>query len=101
MKVYLKWEDIRVGKWDSNPFTWDDVAIIEEILSGGTDGYNPYDVYREIEKKSDDKKKKIVKIIAKLEGKEFSEEKYKKKKVKVTIKDVKILFESLNIKVNV
>jgi hypothetical protein len=102
MKEFLKWSDIRVGKWGSNPFTWGDVAILQEIFpAGGTDGYNPYDVYRDVNKKSEEKKKKIVKLIAKIEGKEFKEEKYKDKKIKVTVKDVKILFEALNIKVNV
>lgn len=101
MRLYLDWDDIRVGRWDSNPFTWDEVFILEEIFGGGTDGHNPYDVYKEIDKKSDEKKKTIIKIVAKLEGKEFKEEKYQNKKIKVTVKDVKILIESLNIKVNV
>jgi hypothetical protein len=101
MKLYLDWNDVRVGRWDSNPFTWDEVFILEEIFSGGTDGHNPYDVHQNINGKSEEKKKKIIKIIAKLEGKEFKEEKYQNKKIKVTVKDVKILFESLNIKVNV
>jgi len=101
MKLYLDWNDVRVGRWDSNPFTWDEVFILEEIFGGGTDGHNPYDVHQNINGKSEEKKKKIIKIIAKLEGKEFKEEKYQNKKIKVTVKDVKILFESLNIKVNV
>lgn len=102
MKLYLNWEDIRVGTWDGNPFTWDEVYILEEVFgTGGTDGLNPYDVYRDVNKKSEEKKKKLIKIVAKLEGKEFNEEKYQNKEIKVTVKDVKILFESLNIKVNV
>jgi CDP-glucose 4,6-dehydratase len=48
MKLYLDWNDIRVGRWDSNPFTWDEVFILEEIFGGGTDGHNPYDVYQNI-----------------------------------------------------
>ena len=102
VKVYLNWNDIRIGTWDNNPFTWDDVAILEEIFPGGTEGHNPYDVYRNVNGKSEDKKKKIIKIVAKLEGKEFKEEKYKNnKKIKITVKDVNILFKTLNIKVNV
>ena len=67
-----------------------------------TDGHNPYDVYKNVNGKSEDKKKKIIKIVAKLEGKEFKEEKYKNnKKIKITVKDVNILFKTLNIKVNV
>lgn len=101
MKEFLKWGDIRVGKWGSNPFTWGDVAIIQEIFPGGPSEYDLYDVHRDVNKKSEEKKKRIVKLIAKIEGKEFKEEKYKDKKIKVTVKDVKILFEALNIKVNV
>lgn len=101
MLEYLKWNDIRSGIWGSTTFTWSEVAIIVEI-QGMIGGSSTEAIYDRLKKEPKQKKKKIISIIAKLEGKEYKESKERSnKKIEITIKDVEILVEKLNINVNV
>ena len=80
MKVFLSWDDARAGVWSSTLFTWDDVALVEQLISSS--GGNP-NVGLQIAKKLTKKKKiQLIKILATLIGEEFKESKYIDKKDK-------------------
>jgi len=73
--------------WNDNPYTWDDIALVKEVIKGGraTD-----DEYLHPLLQDEKKKKRLVKLIYKTQGKVLKEEK-EIKEIKITVKDVKIL----------
>lgn len=89
MKEFLNWNDIRVGLWNSNPFTWEDVALTEEVLSSG--GGIPEVIVPKVNKLSKKKRKKLIRIILTLKGEEYIEEKYKNDIPIITVEDIEFL----------
>lgn len=87
-KQYLVWEQTEHDiQWDNNPYTWDDVAIIIEVLeSMGAAG--PIEGYKKLDKQ---KKKRLIKLIANVRGEQFKEEKYINEDIDVIVKDIEIV----------
>ena len=99
VKKYLTWEQTEYPiQWDNNPYTWDEVFVLIEIAQAvGGGGYTPHDAYKHLDEK---KKKVLIKVIARVKGEEFSEEKYKQDGIEVTAEDIElVLKEVLNIQV--
>ena len=101
-KTPIKWEDADF-KWNiappskdykpgfkpsKFPYTWDDVALVEEAISGGGDMAEdmPWTKW------DDEKKKRLVKLICKVQGKTYKETK-ETKDIKITAKDIRLLAE--------
>ena len=84
----------------ASPFTWDDVALVEEVVQtlGGAGGEDPmYPLFRE----EPEKRKKLIKLICTVKGKKYTEEK-EIGQIKVTAKDIQLLEEKvLGININV
>ena len=101
MSNKIKWEDANI-KWNDNPYTWDEVALVEEAvkaISGppgeGDDFIHPFF------DKDPEKKDKLVKLICKVQGKTIKKEK-EIKDYKITVKDIQLLAEEvlgINVKV--
>ena len=103
-KFPIKWNDADF-KWNiappnesykpgfkpsSFPYTWDDVALVQEAIGGGgviTDDM-PWTKWE------DDKKKRLVKLICKVQGKTYKETK-ETQNIKITAKDIKLLAEKI------
>lgn len=99
-KNYLSWDqtDYQI-QWDNNPYTWDEVFILIEIAQLIKDGGNFDDIYGGLNK---EKKKKLIKLVARVNGEKFEESKYKNEDIKVIAKGVKIAIkEVLNIDIKV
>ena len=99
-KQYLTWDqpDYPI-QWDNNPYTWDEVFILIEIAQAIDGGGDFGDIYGGLDKT---KKKKLIKLVAKVNGKNFEESKYKKENIKVIAKGVKLAIkEVLNIDIKV
>lgn len=101
VKQYLTWEQTEHPiQWDDNPYIWEDVFVLIEILEGvRSGGHKDYhDAYKHLKP---EKKKVLIKLVAKVKGEEFSEEKYKQEDISVTAADIElVLKEVLNIHVN-
>lgn len=101
VKKYLTWEQTEYPiQWDNNPYTWDEVFVLIEILEGVQGGGHKdyHDAYKHLKP---EKKKVVIKLIAKVKGQEFVEEKYKQEDIKVTAEDIELIMkEVLNIQVN-
>ncbi len=86
-------EDYKVGfKASSFPYTWDDVALVKEVvetLGGGgiIEDDMPW-------MKNQDKKKRLIKLICKIQGKTTTEEK-EIQDYKIKVSDIKLLAEKV------
>jgi hypothetical protein len=91
--------------WESNPFPnqsipifkWNDCALILEVIEALGGGYTPDEFFG----KHPDKKKKFIKLLCKVEGKEYKETKEILNR-KIRISDVSLVAKEvlgINIKV--
>ena len=88
-------EDYKVGFKPSRfPYTWNDVALVEEVVEiiqqgggGVLEDYMPC-------MKDQDKKKRLVKLICKVQGKTIKEEK-EIQNYKIKVSDIKLLAEKV------
>ena len=75
------WNTIPFGARQSrNPFTWDDCAIVEEVLEVLKAGRAYEEIFKDKKKK-----KKFIKLICQIEGIEYKETKeIKKRQIRIT-----------------
>ena len=73
-------------KWNDNPHTWDEVLLVIEAVGGG--GVMAEDMPWTQFK--DEKKKRLIKLICKVQGKTIKEEK-EIQNYKIKISDIKLL----------
>lgn len=99
-KFYLTWDQTQYPiQWDNNPYTWEEVFILIEIAEAIKNGSNFDDIYGGLDKK---KKQKLIKLVARINGEDYKEEKYKQENIKVIAKGVKVAIkEALNIDIKV
>ncbi len=92
----FSWESNPFPNQSRNPFTWDDCALILDIIEGGG-GKTPDEYFA----KHPEKKKKFIKLLCKVEGKEYKETKEVLDR-KIRISDVSLVAKEvlgINIKV--
>ena len=78
--------------WDNNPHTWDEVLLVIEVVKAlGGGGVIEEDMPW---MKNQDTKKRLVKLICKVQGKTIREEK-KIQNYKIKISDIKLLAEKV------
>ena len=83
----------------SNPsdplYTWNDVALIKEAIGGG--GVITEDMPWMKWDDTDERKKKLIKLILKLNGKTITESKRKQiKQYKIKVSDIKLAIENIS-----
>ena len=79
------WETNPFPNQSKNPFTWDDCALITEILEGLAAGKAPEDIFKDKKKK-----KKFIKLLCEVQGKEYVETK-EIKEYKIRISDISLV----------
>ena len=88
-------EDYKVGfKASSFPYTWDDVALVEEaieVIQQGGGGIIEDDMPWI---QDEEKKKRLIKLICKVQGKTIKEEK-EIQDYKIKVSDIKLLAEKV------
>jgi len=103
-RVPFQWGNANFS-WESNPFPnqsipifkWNDCALILEVIEALGGGYTPDEFFG----KHPEKKKKFIKLLCKVEGKEYKETKEVLER-KIRISDVSLVAKEvlgINIKV--
>ena len=78
--------------WNSNPYTWNEVQLVEEIIQRG--GGNIED---DMPWMKPEKKKKLIKLILKVKGKTLTESKTKPiKQYKIKAEDVRLVIKEVS-----
>ena len=91
MATPITWNEANF-KWNDNPHTWDEVLlVIEAVEALGGGGVMEEDMPW---MKNQDTKKRLVKLICKVQGKTIKEEK-EIQNYKVKISDIKLLAEKV------
>jgi len=91
----IKWNEADI-LWNSNPFTWDEVELIEEIaeeLEVATTGGVPKS--KVIQELPDEKKEKLIHLIMRRKGIKVYDKKKKVKDVKINVEDVELLIKEV------
>ena len=88
------WETNPFPNQSKNPFTWDDVALLQEIAAAG----HKYDEVLKDKKK----KKRFITLLCKVKGYDKYKETKEVKDYQITIEDVElVLKEVLNVNIKV
>ena len=91
MATPIKWNEANFN-WNDNPHTWDEVLLVIEVVKAlGGGGVIEEDMPWI---KNQDTKKRLVKLICKVQGKTIKEEK-KIQDYKIKISDIKLLAEKV------
>ena len=101
IKVCYKWGNASV-LWKGADWLWSECQLIEEILAAGREGVDamtlvqpwldePWSPHRA----GEPKKKRLIRLICKVKGIEFDEEKMMKD-FKVTAKDIKLIVKTVS-----
>ena len=85
MATAITWDNANF-KWNDNPHTWDEVLLVIEAVGGG--GVMAEDMPWTQFK--DEKKKRLIKLICKVQGKTIREEK-EIQDYKIKVSDIKLL----------
>jgi hypothetical protein len=101
-KIYLKWED-NVIIWDDTlsygayHFTWDQVWIVQQAQQAvGGGGWSPRQQFERIrEKLPEEEVKKFIKVVCEVNGRIYSEKKYKQVEAQLTVDDIKKTFDTV------
>ena len=89
----IKWERANFN-WDNNPHTWDEVLLVIEVVEAIQQGGGGVIEEDMPWMKNQDTKKRLVKLICKVQGKTIKEEK-EIQDYKIKISDIKLLAEKV------
>ena len=80
--------------WGSNPFTWGDVAFIQEIVDGiGTGSRRARE--ERLKQLDKDKKKRLIRLICRVKGEKVYDDVTEVSDVKINIDDVELVAEHI------
>jgi hypothetical protein len=92
MATKITW-DLADFKWNTNPYTWDEVLLAEEVLHVITGTGN---IGTSLDNLSPDKKKRFIKLICKVKGTEtYSGQKTIRDDIKVEAKDIELVIKEV------
>ena len=80
--------------WGSNPYTWSDVAFIQEIADGIGTGSRRARQDR-LNKLDDDKKKRLIHLICRVKGEKVYDDYTEVQDIEVKVDDVELIAETI------
>ena len=86
--------------WGSNPFTWGDVAFIQEIVDGiGTGSRRAREA--RIQQLDRDKKKRLIRLICRVKGEKVYDEEKEVETMEIKVEDVDMVINEILGKIKV
>ena len=89
----IKWNEADI-LWNSNPFTWDEVQLIQEIAEE-LDGGGIVSKSRVLQELPDEKKEKLIRLIMRRKGIKVYDKVKKVKDVEIRVEDVELLIKEV------
>ena len=99
MRICTRWSKTNV-LWRNANWLWSECRVVADIIQavGGVDASTliqpwleePWNPYR-----AGEKKKKLIKLLCRIKGEKYDEEKYSKD-AKVTVDDIKLILKTVN-----
>ena len=86
-RIPFQWNNANFA-WNNNPYTWEDCALVEELAAVLAGGHGAAGVQKVLKDK--EKKKRFIKLLCKVKGVEYKEEK-EIKNHKIVISDVELV----------
>ena len=92
MATNLKWNTADFA-WDSNPYKWNDVLLVEEVLDGAASGD---DIAWNVQQLDPEKKRRFIKLVCKVKGIEiYSGQKTIRDDINVTAEDCELVVKEV------
>ena len=103
-KIWLTWENNTLRWGDVDGFIWDQVYIVkkaEKIVNDAGMGGIPPDAFEELRKKMEEPEvKQFIRVVCEVNGKIYSESRYKKVESQITVDDIQRTFDRfVNVKI--
>ena len=95
-KIWLTWEGNTLIWGDKDGFVWDQVFIVKQaykIMDGGTSAPPPEVFTKLREEMKEEDVKKFIRIVCEVNGRMYSETRYKTVEKNITIDDIKRTFD--------
>ena len=92
MATNLRWDNVEevagISKWGTDPYKWDDVFLILEVIVNAAGD----EILWNVNQLDKEKKKRFIKLVCKVKGIEtYSGQKTIRDDIKVTIEDVQLV----------
>tara|TARA_B100000287_G_scaffold410604_1_gene439227 strand:- start:231 stop:572 length:342 start_codon:yes stop_codon:yes gene_type:complete len=86
--------------WGNNPYTWDDVAFVQEIADGiGTGNRRAREA--RLHQIDDEKKKKLIRLICRVKGEKVYDEEKEVGEVEIKLEDAELVIKEVLGKIKV
>jgi len=89
----IKWNEADI-LWNNNPFTWDEVQLVEEIAKE-LDGDGVVSKSKVLQELPDEKKEKLIRLIVRRKGIKMYDEAKKVKEINIEVEDVELLIKEV------
>tara|TARA_Y100000004_G_C8791286_1_gene359356 strand:+ start:341 stop:664 length:324 start_codon:yes stop_codon:yes gene_type:complete len=95
MATRLKWDNAKdisgISKWDTNPYKWDDIFLLLEVI-----GASGEETLWNVEQLDPEDKKRFIRLVCKVKGIEtYSGQKTIRDDINVTVEDVELVVKEV------
>jgi len=88
--IKIKWEGADF-KWNDNPYKWDEVELVEEVVAAGGAG-----IVAAVKQLDPEKKKRFIRLICKVKGIEtYSGQKTIHDDIEVSVEDCELVIKEV------
>lgn len=92
IKQHLTWSQSKYPiSWSNNSYIWSDVSIIIEaatVIASGDDEWKKWQQHNTV------KKRRLIKLLVTVDAVKYSDQKYKKDDIMLSVNDVKLLVDT-------
>lgn len=97
MLICRKWGSTDV-RWKDANWRWSECQLALELAEQFKGGIDPREIYKEEETfwiKDVEKRKRLIRLICKVKGKEYDESKEKMENIKIKVEDIRLVVKTI------